>query len=30
MALIRPWMEDGIMVTQPMHQGSGAGLRAAY
>ena len=29
MALIRPWVEDGIMVTQPMHQGSGACLRPA-
>jgi len=29
MALVRPGVEDGIVVTQPMHQGSGARLRAA-
>ncbi len=29
MTLIGPWVEYGIVVTQPMHQGSGARLRAA-
>ncbi len=28
MTLIRPGVEYGIVVTQPMHQGSGARLRA--